>query len=234
MGWAKGKGQRQETITSWFGYKKRTLNVDYFDRVLMNVRLHEASYFEAQAKAKKTKPKKMVFAPGTTQLKLFANVPVADLEMLFPNSEVRMKTLDKLIIIVPAMIGIATMSAKIIAVLYFMWNLIWWVGAEAGVHTKKVDMSTLAAEAGLVIGASVAIGLFIGRQVMRYRFKKIQFLQALTDNLFVRNLDNNAGAFHRVLDDAQEEEVKEVENPAETPAEKTAEEKADEFLKETK
>jgi hypothetical protein len=31
-------------------------------------------------------------------IKLFHNVPKADLEMLFPNSRVRMKTIDKLII----------------------------------------------------------------------------------------------------------------------------------------
>jgi len=208
--YTRGKGHRQETLTSWFGFKKRTIEVDYFERVLMNVRFHDASHFEAQSKAKKKKPKKLAFTPGTTQLKLFANVPVADLEMLFPNSEVRMKTLDMIIIVVPAVIGVATMSAKIIAVLYFLWTLLLLVGAGAGVHHEPVDFSTLAAEAGLVIGASVAIGLFIGRQVMRYRFKKIQFLQALTNNLFVRNLDNNAGAFHRVLDDAQEEEVKEA------------------------
>ena len=197
--------RRQETITSWFGYKKRIIDVDFYERVLMYVRFQDAEYFAAGPKRKK-----LPFTPGTTQLKLFANVPAADIEMLFPNSEVRMKTLDKLMIGVPAAIGVATMSAKILAVLYFLWALLRWVGAETGVHTEQVDIAKLAAEAGLVLGAGVAIYLFIGRQLMRYRFKKIQFLQALADNLFFRNLDNNAGAFHRVLDDAQEEDVKEA------------------------
>ena len=203
--YTRSQRQRQETITSWFGFKKRTIDVDYFERVLMYVRFQDAEHFAAQPKRKK-----LPFTPGTTQLKLFANVPVADIEMLFPNSEVRMKTLDKLMIGIPAAIGVATMSAKILAVLYFLWALMRWVGAEAGVHAEQIDIGKLAAEAGLVIGAGVAIYLFIGRQLMRYRFKKIQFLQALADNLFFRNLDNNAGAFHRVLDDAQEEDVKEA------------------------
>ena len=38
----------------------------------------------------------------------------------------------------------------------------------------------------------------------------MQFIKALSDNLYFRNLDNNAGVFHRILDDAFEEEVKEA------------------------
>ena len=102
------------------------------------------------------------------------------------------------------------MATKIVVVLGFLWAGLRWVGAETGLHQDHVDLGKLAAEAGLVVGAGVAIYLFIGRQLMRYRFKKIQFLQALTDNLFFRNLDNNAGTIHRILDDALEEEVKEA------------------------
>lgn len=200
----RSKRRRTETIKTWFGCKKRQLEVDYFERVLLFVRFQEKDYFPEK------RLMKIPFTPGTTQLKLFANVPVADLEMLFPNSEVRMKTQDKLLIGIPALIGIATMSAKILAVLYFLWAGLRWIGTEAGIHNEHVDMGKLWAEAGLVVGAGVAIYLFIGRQMMRYRFKKIQFLQALSDNLYYRNLDNNAGAFHRVLDDAQEEDVKEA------------------------
>ncbi len=36
------------------------------------------------------------------------------------------------------------------------------------------------------------------------------FLKALTDNLYFRNIDNNAGVFHRVGDAAAEEEWKEA------------------------
>lgn len=200
----RSKRRRQETIKTWFGFKSRVLDVDFFERVLLFVRFQERTHFTDK------RLKKIPFVPGTTQLKLFANVPAADLEMLFPNSEVRMKTLDQLMIGVPALIGVVTMSAKILAVLYFLWAGLRWVGAETGLHHDQVDIAKLWAEAGLVLGAGVAIYLFIGRQMMRYRFKKIQFLQSLADNLYYRNLDNNAGAFHRVLDDAQEEDVKEA------------------------
>ena len=45
------------------------------------------------------------FEPNSTIVKLFQNVPKADLEMLFPNSEVKMRPIDKLIISSSALIG---------------------------------------------------------------------------------------------------------------------------------
>lgn len=42
---------------------------------------------------------------GATLLKLFRNVPKADLEMLFPNTRVRMRLMDKLLIGIPAFIS---------------------------------------------------------------------------------------------------------------------------------
>ena len=47
----------------------------------------------------------MGFEPSSTIVKLFQNVPKADLEMLFPNSEVRMRPIDKVIIGSSALIG---------------------------------------------------------------------------------------------------------------------------------
>ena len=202
--YVRGRRQRQETIRSWLGWRKRTLDVPFFERVLIYIRFQSAEHFPEKRR------KKLLFTPATTQLKLFANVPAADLEMLFPNSEVRMKTLDKLMIGVPAVFGIATMWLKIGLILGFLWAGLRLIGKHAGIHDQEVDIGTLAAQASLVLGACVAIYLFIGRQLMRYRFRKLQFIKALSDNLYFRNLDNNAGAFHRVVDEAMEEDSKEA------------------------
>ena len=35
-------------------------------------------------------------------------------------------------------------------------------------------------------------------------------MQSLTESLYFKNLDNNAGVFHRLIDDAEEEECKEA------------------------
>ncbi len=199
----RGAKQRTETIATHFGLKKREITVDFFEKVVLLVRFKGPSHFAGRKGP-------LAFTPGTTLLKLFANVPAADLEMLFPNSEVRMKTADKVFIGVPAAIGIATMTAKLSAVAVFLWALLHVAAAKAGAPVEAKDPTILMAEAGAVIAACVAMGMFIMRQVSRYRLKKLQFIKALSENLYFRNLDNNAGTFHRVIDDASEEEGKEA------------------------
>ena len=48
------------------------------------------------------------------------------------------------------------------------------------------------------------------RQFTKFKNRKIQFMKALSENLYFRNLDNDAGVFHHLLDAAEEEEVKEA------------------------
>ena len=55
---------------------------------------------------------RLPFTPGSTIIKLFQDVPRADLEMLFPNAQVRMRRIDKLLIGVPAVVsGIIVVGA---------------------------------------------------------------------------------------------------------------------------
>jgi len=59
-----------------------------------------------------------------------------------------------------------------------------------------------------VTGLSL-LGAFAFKQYVAYKNKRLKFLKDITDTLFFRNLDCNAGVFHRLLDDAEEEECKE-------------------------
>ena len=204
---ARGRRTREETVTSWFGFKKKSVTVAYAERILLFVRFQDAAHFAAKKPSKTPLP----FTPGSTQLKLFSNVPLADLEMLFPNSEVRMKTLDKAIIGVPALIGIAGMTAKLVMVFTFLAGVVFWAGNRVGLHEQPASIPSNIAEFTAILAAGITLYLFINRQVMRYRFTKMKFLKALSDNLYFRNLDNNAGAFHRLIDEAVEEEVKEAQ-----------------------
>ena len=45
------------------------------------------------------------------------------------------------------------------------------------------------------------------RQVTKFKNRKILFMKALSENLYFRNLDNDAGVFHHLLDAAEEAEV---------------------------
>ena len=73
------------------------------------------------------------FVPGATVLKLFRNVPAADLEMLFPNTEVRIKPLDMLLIgVLAAVGGIVVWMTKLLGTLLLLGSLLaFWLGLRA-------------------------------------------------------------------------------------------------------
>ena len=62
---------------------------------------------------------------------------------------------------------------------------------------------------------SFAIGMgvfggFIFKEWSKFKNRKIKFMKALSDNLYFKNLDNNAGVFHTLVDSAEEEDFKEA------------------------
>jgi hypothetical protein len=165
------------------------------------VKFKDAAYFEAQGK----KLDRLPFTPGSTIIKLFQDVPRADLEMLFPNAQVRMRRIDKLLIGVPAVIsGVIVIVTKLIASLVpVLLLLAFWFGARR--EPVQLDQGQL-----LALGAGlVAFGGFLVRQFTKFKNRKIQFMKSLSESLYFRNLDNDAGVFHHLLDAAEEEEVKE-------------------------
>ena len=139
-------------------------------------------------------------------MKLFQNVPKADLEMLFPNSEVRMRPIDKAIIGSSALIGGAVVlitklgaSILLLLALFAFWG---------GFRSEAVEM-TQQHFITFAIGMGV-FGSFIFKEWSKFKNRKIKFMKALSDNLYFKNLDNNAGVFHTLIDAAEEEDIKEA------------------------
>ncbi len=198
----RGAHTRQEQVTQLFGLRRRTIEFTNYGKVLVYVKFKDAAHFEAKAMDVDDLP----FTPGSTIIKLFQDVPRADLEMLFPNAQVRMRSIDKLLIGVPAVAsGIIVIATKLIAALIpVLLLLAFWLG----VRDEPVQLNQgqlVALGAGLM-----AFGGFLVRQFTKFKNRKIQFMKALSENLYFRNLDNDAGVFHHLLDAAEEEEVKEA------------------------
>jgi len=120
-------------------------------------------------------------------LKLFKDIPQIDLEMLFPNTKVRITLFDKLKI---ALVG---------------------GGGTVGGGTTlvtKLGVATIDP-----ISALMAIGAFGGilwRQIKEVLFRKTHYMAKLAENLYFHNLDNNGGALNYIIELAQEEESKEA------------------------
>jgi hypothetical protein len=196
----RGESQLSETITSFWGFRQQTINFTNYDRVAVYITFKDNAYF----KQKKKQP--VGFEPNSTIVKLFQNVPKADLEMLFPNSEVRMRPIDKVVIGASAIVGGAVVlitklgaSILLLAALFSFW--LGW-RSESVVMTQQHFISF-----GLGIGVFSG---FIFKEWSKFKNRKIKFMKALSDNLYFKNLDNNAGVFHTLIDAAEEEDFKEA------------------------
>ena len=196
----RGESTKEETLVKFFGLKKELIKFTNYERVAIYIKFKEKDYFKAK------RQKDLYFTPGSTIIKLFQNVPKADLEMLFPNSEVRMKTVDKLIIGIPAAVsGIVVIATKLGASILLIASVIsFWLGLTK--REVKIEQQHLIA---LALGLAT-LGGFLFKQINKFKNRKIKFMKALSDNLYFKNLDNNTGVFHHLVDTAEEEEFKEA------------------------
>ncbi len=197
---ARGERQEEHEVKKLLGLKRETRTIDLYERVAVYVRFKEGSYFENANR------KNLGFTPGSTVIKLFRNVPTADLEILFPNVEVKMRGIDKALIGIPAAIGgIAVLMTKLLSVILLVVAMIlFWLGIEKNEPT--INAQTLIA-AGAGIGAAAG---YVLKQLSNFKNRKIRFLKALTDQLYFKNLDNNAGVIFHLITGAEEEELKEA------------------------
>ena len=191
--YGRGAEQRQATVPVLFGLRKEEVTFTNYERVLVFIRFRNVESLEPALR-------------GQTILKLFANVPQADLEMLFPNSEIRMRLTDKLFIGVPAFIsGLVVLFTKLGSALLLTGGLLaFWVGLS----DRQVELDQ-AALVGL-LSAAGALGGYLWKQFSNFKNRKIRFMKALTERLYFKNLDNNAGVLTALADHAEEAECKET------------------------
>lgn len=119
-------------------------------------------------------------------LKLFKDIPTADLEMLFPNTRVQMRMFDKV-----------------------------KLGIMGGSGTAGGVMATISKFSAAIdpMSAVLAIGGLLGvlwRQIQKFFSQKAKYSAILTKNLYFYCLDNNLGAMTTLVDSAESEECKEA------------------------
>lgn len=208
---ARGDAIKPGKLKKLFGSKEVQVNV--WQRVIVLLKFKARSYFE-NTKSKRKWLKNTNFQPGKMYAYAYKDVPQLDLELLFPNVEVKMTAKDKLFLIVPAVgggVGVLVKSAGLItlivaAALYYTAGREW--ANKLGVAEEAITnvMPVLTALLLLLI----ALGGLAFKQWSNYRNKRIQFLKDVSENLFFRNLATNQSVFHRVIDNAEEEECKEA------------------------
>jgi len=190
--YSRGQSQRTETLKLLWGLYRKKVIFTHYDNVALYLKVPPEEGEEG--------------AGERVYLKLFENVPKADIEMLFPETQVRMRNIDKLLIGVPALLGGGVMlTTKLGATLLLIGSLL---GFWLGMHAEPVTLDK-AALLALLAGLGTLVG-FIWKQVKNFRTRKLQFVQALTRNLYFKNVANNASVIYQLVDEAEEEECKEA------------------------
>ncbi len=179
----RGKTKTKEKVPKYFlilkKFFKKEIELDIYNRIVMIIKFDE-SYDPDENTLKKDIKKDKI------HLKSFKNVPKKDIEMILPNPKVKMALLDKLKIIVPALLGIGAGASKFLNVL----------SGETG---TVVTISVIAALVGYMIKSYVS-----------YKNTILDYITNLTSGLYFKNLGNNESIMHYIGNEAEEEETKET------------------------
>jgi hypothetical protein len=124
-------------------------------------------------------------------IKIFKDIPKVDLEMLLPGSKVQMSMVDRAKILLPTLSGLSII----------VWKLL-----QGALLVAAAGAYGVLAFLGLV-GGTIGYGL---RSFYGYQNTKQKYQLNLTQSLYYQNLDNNAGAIYRLLDEAEEQENREA------------------------
>jgi Protein of unknown function (DUF3754) len=199
----RGRHTEQFEVAEWFGLRKRKIEAEVFNDVVLMVAMKSHAEIASRRELKTLERRKIY--PGSVLLKYFRNIAKSDLNALFPNARVVMSSLDKLVLGVPAIASGIPILLKLYATITVLFLVLgFYLGVIGSVEDK--DMTTaLAALSGLV-----ALGAFVLTQWVKYQRQSLKYQIELTDNVYYRNINNNAGIFDYVIGAAEDQETKEA------------------------
>jgi hypothetical protein len=198
------RGHHQETVlvSTWYGLRKRERRFKVYDDVMMMVTVKEDAPAPDDGRKKRQKSK---LRPGAVLLKYFHNIAGADLNALFPDVKVVMGWREQLMLGVPALIGgvpILLKLASTVTVLFLIAGF--YLGFSSSVRDEEWA-GALAALSGLG-----ALGGFAVTQWMKFQRQTLIHQKTIADNIYYRNVNNNAGVFDTLIGEAEEQESKEA------------------------
>jgi hypothetical protein len=199
----RGRHTEYFEVSEWFGLRRRKVEAEVYDDVVLMVAMKTHAEIASKRELKTLQRRKI--QPGSVLLKYFRNIASADLNMLFPNVRVVMSRLDKLALSVPALIGGIPIVLKLYATITVLFLVLgFYLGVSSTVQDKDMKLA-LAALSGVV-----AFGGFIVQQWVKYQRQSLKYQMELNDNVYYRNINNNAGIFDYVIGAAEDQECKEA------------------------
>jgi hypothetical protein len=199
----RGRHIEQFEVSEWFGLRRRKVEAEVYDDVVLLVAMKSQAELGSPGELRALERRKI--RPGSVLLKYFRNIALSDINALFPNVRVVMSRLDKLMLGVPAIVGGVPILLNIYATIGVLFLVIGFhLGLKVAVHDKDIR-TAFAALSGLA-----ALGAFVFRQWVRYQHQSLRYRTELTDTIYYRNINNNAGIFDYLIGVAEEQECKEA------------------------
>lgn len=195
--YGRGRRRRPIEVARLFGLKREAVETEVWDDV--------AFVAGVRPDATMPRPGHGRLRPGAVYLKLFRDIPQADLETLFPNARVVMRLRDKLILGVPAIAGGVPVALNLIPA---MSVLLVVAGAWLGV-SGTVEQDAMKQALGALSGLG-ALGGFLVRQWVKYERQKLMYQKQVAENAYFNNVNNNAGFFDTLIGQSEDSEVKEA------------------------
>jgi hypothetical protein len=203
----RGRHRESVEIRSWLGLRRRNVEVEVYDDVVLMVAARPASGMSGDGRRRRKRKDDGArrIRPGAVLLKYFRHIASADLNALFPNVRVVMSLSDQLMLGVPALVGgipILVKLASTATVLAVVAGFYLGLSGSVGEEDMKGALAAL--------GGVVALGAFAMRQWTRFHRQSLLYQKELTDNVYYRNVNNNAGIFDYIVGAAEEQEWKEA------------------------
>jgi Protein of unknown function (DUF3754) len=199
----RGRHVERFEVREWFGLRRREAEIEVFDDIVLVVAMKTQTEIGSRRELRMLKRRKIV--PGSVLLKYFRNIAFGDLNALFPNARVVMSNFDKAFLGVPAVAGGIPILIKLyatISVLFLVAGI--YFGGSGSVADD--DMKT----ALVALMGIVALGGFAVRQWLKYQHQTLKYHMELAENMYFRNINNNAGIFDYLIATAEDQETKEA------------------------
>jgi hypothetical protein len=190
----------------WWGLRNDAIEADVFGDVIMVAGYKAEWEISQEERARMPRSSVKNLRPSCAFVKQFKNIARGDLISLHPGARITMKRSDQVMLAAPALFGGVPLIMNLLPALGVLFIVIGaYLGFQGGHVTHDATRKALAAVSGLV-----ALGAFMMRQRLKYEAQSLRYQKRLSDNVYYRNVANNAGVFDILISAAEEQELKEA------------------------
>lgn len=180
--YVRGKSRGSRVLRSWrTWFRRKSVEIEVYQRLVVILKQKPHARLGREPDIR------------NVYLKLFKEIPTADIEMLIPGARVMMPKMER------GKLGFSIISGLVL----IGWQLL-----------KPLFTLAQAAAGGAVaygpFGIAAALFGYGYRQYYGYQFSVKSYNLRLAQSLYYQNLDNNSGVLHHLLDSAEEQDGREA------------------------